>query len=299
MNTTQHNTTQHNTTQHNTTQLINKIVWWIPFKNIRYLIKELLFMFINIDNQIKNIDNQIKNIDNQINSKKIYKLNIKSYEYDFIFSIGNNCNTAIMLKNANLRKLSSPLDWVNGGNIYYRLDLISSSFSSFFDNEHICFHHKEEGDNGSVFVYSNKKFDLCFPHEFKSDKVSNKEFLEIENKYNRRIDKLNYYMKNPKNKVLMVYIENDVRWFTSTNILDINKISYYIDKIRCVYCNNNIDLLYIQHYPFKQNDKMMFNLINNKIHLYTIDNRVIDEEISPWMGNINNINKILNIYNIL
>ena len=43
----------------------------------------------------------------------------------------------------------------------------------------------------------------------------------------------------------------------------------------------------------------MFNLINNKIHLYTIDNRVIDEEISPWMGNINNINKILNIYNIL
>ena len=72
-----------------------------------------------------------------------------------------------------------------------------------------------------MFVYSNKKFDLWFPHEFKSDKVSNKEFLEIENKYNRRIDKLNYYMKNPKNKVLMVYIENDVRWFTSTNILDI------------------------------------------------------------------------------
>ncbi|WIH90203.1 papain-like cysteine peptidase [Brachyspira pilosicoli] len=294
-------------------QQINKIVWWIPFKNIRNLVRELLFMLINmnniiinidnkikdIDNKIKDIDNKIKDIDNKIDSKKIYKLNIKSYEYEFIFSIGNNCNTAIMLKNANLRKLSSPLDWVNGGDIYYRLDLISSSFSSFFDNKHIRFHHKEDGDDGSVFVYSNEKFNLCFPHEFKSDKVSNKEFLEIENKYNRRIDKVNYYIKNPKNRVLMVYIENDVRWITNTNILDINKISCYIDKIRYVYCNNNIDLLYIQHYPFKQNNKMMFNLINNKIHLYTIDNRVVDEKISPWMGNINNINKILNIYKIL
>ncbi|PCG19861.1 hypothetical protein KQ44_07335 [Brachyspira sp. G79] len=70
-----------------------------------------------------------------------------------------------------------------------------------------------------------------------------------------------------------------------------------INNIRKSYNNNNIDLLYTQHYPYKNKNTITFKNIDNIIHLYSYDN-------SPkwntefWKGDIENTIKVLKKYRL-
>ncbi|WP_297299047.1 DUF1796 family putative cysteine peptidase [uncultured Brachyspira sp.] len=316
--------------------LINKVVWWIPFKNIRNLVRNLLFLIINIDskintlnkninelnnkinstdanfnelnNKIDSIDNKINTLSNNINglNNKVNTLNNsinapnninkllddKVYEYDFIFSIGDNCFPAEILRDSRLklRKSSSPLDWVYGGNIYKRLEIVNNKFNRFMEFEDLFFSHIK----GISFIYRNKYTGLSFPHEFKSDKINNDEYLLVKEKYERRINRTLDYLYN--SKILMVYTgARDEK--AHEILLDTNKIINMMNDIRKNYNNNNIDLLYIQHYPYKDKHLISFKNINNTIHLYSYNNsRKENERI--WIGNTENTIKVLRRYRL-
>ena len=79
--------------------------------------------------------------------------------------------------------------------------------------------------------------------------------------------------------------------------INLNDILNKINEIRKVYKNDNIDLLFIQHYPFKVKNRIIFTSINDTIHLYTLDNTPKGD--TPfWKGDIENTTKILKKYRL-
>ena len=51
--------------------------------------------------------------------------------FDFVFSLGAACLSTQSLRKADLQFASYPFDWLAGGNICKRAEIISSDFSSF------------------------------------------------------------------------------------------------------------------------------------------------------------------------
>jgi len=109
-------------------KVIDKIVWWIPFKNLRNLIRVILINILEINGKIDKINGQeLNNTDFSkfCNSQnKILDNNV--YEYDFIFSIGENCFCADILNKNNLRTTSSPFDWLTPNRDYSKTNMISN-----------------------------------------------------------------------------------------------------------------------------------------------------------------------------
>ena len=288
--------------------LINKVIWWIPLKNVRNIVRDLLIAVINIDNNINNLNNNIKLLNdkvdnlnnnfNELNNKinNLHNVNLldnKVYEYDFIFSIGNNCFTAEILRDyrIQLRKHSFPLDWLGNVDIYSILDIINNKFNRFLEFKDLVFLFK---DTSNIFHYKNKYNNFNFPHEFKSDKINMNEYLLIKEKYERRINRTINCLNN--SRILMVYI--GYREPTShKKLIDTNRIINMIKDIRKNYNNNNIDLLYIQHYPYKNKNMITFKNIDDIIHLYQYDNTP-KGNTGLWMGDIEKTIKVLKKYRL-
>ncbi|WP_455145232.1 DUF1796 family putative cysteine peptidase [Brachyspira pilosicoli] len=268
-------------------KIINDIVWWIPFKKLRNLIRDILLLLTRLDDKINDLDDKI----NSCNLNQCF-LDNNVYEYDFIFSIGDNCCCAEMLKKLNIRKYAGPLDWVDqNSNIISRLEIIYNKFDRFIDKDDMDF---IAIDGSGKFRYINNYNLLCFPHEFNSDSFSDYEYLEVSKKYLHRINRTINFLKN--SKVLMVYIA-DRNNYSHKKLININEILACINAIRKVYNNSNIDLLYMQHYPFKIKNKIIFKNIDNIIHLYTFDN-IPGKKDRHWMGNIDNMTEILKKYKL-
>lgn len=283
-------------------EIINKIVWWIPFKKVRDLIRAILNNILNINNINNNINNINNNILNTIlnNFEEISNNDAINYKYDFIFSIGENCFTAYLLSDNNLRTQSSPFDWLtplnsNNINIIKNLDIIKNKFDSFFNKEYFQFVCK--GDNHHD-VYFNTNTCLYYPHDFESKKEFDFNYDENLKKYSRRIDGLIKKLESNK-KILMVYIEH---YRLENNFVNINTIINYIMDIRKIYNNNNIFLLYIKHNYYINEKKIYFKNIDEKIDLYILDNsfdyKNHKENLSEWCNNFEKTNKILKRYKL-
>ena len=294
-------------------KLIDKIVWWIPLKKIRCLIRDILnnILYINnINNEINNNIKNINNINNEINNNilniiisnftEIYDNDTKNCKYDFIFSIGENCFTAHLLSQNNLRTKSSPFDWVtplysNNNNIIKNLEIIKNRFYNFFNKEDFKFAFK--GDNNHN-VYFNTNTSLYYPHDFDYNIEFDIDYRNNLNKYNRRINELIKDLESNK-KILMVYIEY---YRLENNLININNIINYIMDIRKVYNNNNIYLLYVKHNYYINEEKIYFKNIDKKIDFYILDNSFDyqnhKEDLSGWCNNFEKTNKILNRYKL-
>ena len=97
----------------------------------------------------------------------------------------------------------------------------------------------------------------------------------------------------------MVYIEH---YRLYNNEFNINQLIDLLNAIRKTYNNENIDLLYMRH-EFYCND-ITFKIIDNKIHLYILDNsfdyaKSYAEEYKPgWIGNAWKTSEILSRYKL-
>ena len=99
-------------------KVIDKIVWWIPFKNLRNLIRVILINILEL--KLNNTDfSKFCNSQNKILDNNVY-------EYDFIFSIGENCFCADILNKNKLRITSSPFDWLTPNRDYSKTNMISN-----------------------------------------------------------------------------------------------------------------------------------------------------------------------------
>ena len=273
-------------------KVIDKIVWWIPFKNLRNLIRVILINILELNNTdfSKFCNSQNKILDNNV------------YEYDFIFSIGENCFCADILNKNKLRITSSPFDWLTPNrdyckeNIISNLNIINNKFKDFLRKDD--FIYLGDAKESGVKMYLNNNTNLFYNHDFFIDNKFEDDYIKMKETYQRRIERLLTELESDK-KNLMVYIEY---YRLHNNYFNINELIDLLDAIRKTYNNENIDLLYIRH-EFYCND-ITFKIIDNKIHLYILDNsfdytKSYDKGYTPhWTGNAWATSEILNRYKL-
>ena len=273
-------------------KVIDKIVWWIPFKNLRNLIRVILINILELNNTdfSKFCNSQNKILDNNV------------YEYDFIFSIGENCFCTDILNKNKLRITSSPFDWLTPNrdyckeNIISNLNIINNRFKDFL-RKYDFIYLGDEKESG-VKIYLNNNTNLFYNHDFFIDNKFEDDYIKMKETYQRRIERLLTELESDK-KNLMVYIEY---YRLHNNYFNINELIDLLNAIRKTYNNENIDLLYIRH-EFYCND-ITFKIIDNKIHLYILDNsfdytKSYDKGYTPhWTGNAWATSEILNRYKL-
>ena len=273
-------------------KVIDKIVWWIPFKNLRNLIRVILINILELNNTdfSKFCNSQNKILDNNV------------YEYDFIFSIGENCFCADILNKNKLRTTSSPFDWLTPNrdyckeNIISNLNIINNKFKDFLRKDD--FIYLGDAKESGVKIYLNNNTNLFYNHDFFIDNKFEDDYIKMKETYQRRIERLLTELESDK-KNLMVYIEY---YRLHNNYFNINELIDLLDAIRKTYNNENIDLLYIRH-EFYCND-ITFKIIDNKIHSYILDNsfdytKSYDKGYTPhWTGNAWATSEILNRYKL-
>ena len=288
-------------------KIVDRIVWWIPFKNLRNFIRDIL---INIS-EINEIKQELNNIKSQKdNTTRLYQfcnnsnkmLDNNIYEYDFIFSIGENCFCADILNKNKLRITSSPFDWLTPNRDYSKtnmisnLQIINNKFKDFLIKDNFIYIGDSVKDG--VKMYLNNNTNLFYNHDFFIDNKFEDDYIKMKETYQRRIERLLTELESDK-KNLMVYIEY---YRLHNNYFNINELIDLLNAIRKTYNNENIDLLYIRH-EFYCND-ITFKIIDNKIHLYILDNsfdytKSYDKGYTPhWTGNAWATSDILNRYKL-
>lgn len=141
-------------------KVIDKIVWWIPFKNLRNLIRVILINILELNNTdfSKFCNSKNKILDNNV------------YEYDFIFSIGENCFCADILNKNNLRTTSSPFDWLTPNRDYSKtnmisnLQIINNKFKDFLIKDNFIYIGDSVKDG--IKMYLNNNTNLFYNHDF-------------------------------------------------------------------------------------------------------------------------------------
>lgn len=284
---------------------IDTIVWWIPIKSLRDAIRNVLINILEINNNILeksklNLNNNTDFIQFYNDSNKLLDNHI--YEYDFIFSIGENCFCASILDKNKLRTVSAPFDWLTPNreycknNLISNLKIINNKFNDFLIKDDFIYIFDSEKDG--VKSYLNKNAKLYYNHDFYIGNKFEEDYIKVKDTYSRRIERLLSELKSDK-KILMVYIEY-YRFYN--NEFNINELIDLLNDIRATYNNENIDLLYIRH-EFYCND-ITFKIIDNKIHLYILDNsfdytKSYDNGYgSGWTGNAFETSKILGRYKL-
>lgn len=134
-----------------------------------------------------------------LKEKRFYIANKK---FSNVFSLGDRCATTDFLIKTNLRKWASPFDWMGGGNLEKRINLITSRFSNFLSIENlICIN---EIDGHGKYRVDDTFLGFRFRHDFPCCDI-NLHYSDVYDKYQRRISRM--YSKSLNGDILIFYIE--------------------------------------------------------------------------------------------
>lgn len=189
--------------------------------------------------------------------------------YDATISLGQYCTTSTALRRCKLQQQSMPFDWSAGiledvcgkGGLEGKINLILNDFDNFFNYEDFENRGNNlENDTNNLWIV-NKRTGLQYKHDFSSDIGFEENFINIKQKYLRRVDRLKYTLEN-SNDVLFVYIARD-EGFSNEYLIDQQT------KISNKYKNLNCDFLYIMHNSAY--DINNYDIINLNKNVYRID----------------------------
>ncbi len=164
-----------------------------------------------------------------------------SKDFDYIISLGEACFVATMLTNADKRKFSSPFDWIFGGNLQTRLDLILSDFKGFIEKDKMIL-APELSPSEAHHMYVNDVNGLIFNHDFLKSLPFEDSYKEVEEKYNRRIERFLDILANSESILLLYFDMLD----TKARKLSQDKLIEYMVRINAKFPKCHIQLLYYQ-----------------------------------------------------
>ncbi len=177
--------------------------------------------------------------------------NTQANEYDIIISLGEACFVATYLRDSNLRAFSSPFDWLMGGNLQTRLELIKNDFENFFNIEDLAFTTKsvEEKILAQGIKLQQTPFELCtntrnrlvFNHDFPREKTLEEAFPEVHEKYKRRSERLLETIKNSQS-VLLLYVDMPI---SDAEPIDLDYIIKLLVELNIKFQPAHITLLYL------------------------------------------------------
>ena len=208
-------------------------------------------------------------------------------EYDFIFGIGAACSCSETLRKCGLQFQSYPLDWLYGGKLKTRIDLIVNNFQDFINKEDLM----KTGEREHPLpcdIYANKKNKIIFNHDFALHQNLDDTYPAVKEKYDRRIKRL-YDNIRKSNKILIVYIQTPN---TKTKTKHIKKdIIENISEIQNKYPNKDIKLLYIAHKKYPFSIKKIIQTTKNSLLLVT-NYRNKDKTTEPFVVEEKALNNI-------
>ena len=208
---------------------------------------------------------------------------ILNNEYDFIFSIGEACSCSSTLRQSGLQFESYPLDWLYGGDIRTRTELLVNNFDNFINKEDLQFGGQRKFPQ-PCDIYANISNKIVFNHDFPYDGNLDVDYSFVKEKYDRRIKRL-YDNIEKANKILIVYMEapNTLK----KNIFRVkNVLRDCYSKISSKWSGKNICLLYLTSRKplfFTQN----INIVNKNVILIQFDYRHSDLTTEPHVVNQN------------
>ncbi len=212
---------------------------------------------------------------------------ILNNEYDFIFGIGEACSCSETLRKCGLQFQSYPLDWLYGGDIKTRVNLLVNNFEDFINIDDL----QKQGERENPLpcdIYANLKNKIVFNHDFPLRKNLDETYPLVFEKYNRRIKRLYENIEN-SNKILIVYIQNPA---SKTKIIRIiRKIKFVIQLISKKFPNKEINLLYIANKNFFLPFKLKFKIGKNSL-LYITNYKRKDNTLPEFIVNPDVLNRI-------
>ena len=124
-------------------------------------------------------------------------------KYDFVFSLGSACLCSQSLRNAGLQYASYPLDWVWGGDMRMRTDLVVGGFDCWF--EKADFQACPNPDAFGHEPYVNRKTGMLFPHAYPKGVPIDECFPAVRERMDRQVARL-YDRLEKSRRVLIVWI---------------------------------------------------------------------------------------------
>lgn len=205
-------------------------------------------------------------------------------KFDLIVSLGEDCACTSYLRRFNLQEYSYPFDWLTKASFQTRIELLVNNFENFLQKENML--PMQKPSQGLVDenhdYYKDQVFDFYFYHDFKSNIKFDDEFIQVKNKYERRIKRLYQNIEQSKN-ILFV-------WWSRDKHQDENVIIDSYKKLEKKFVNKKVYLLVIEP---SQNHTTKY-MCNNQVLIERFDN-VSYKHNSKWnetMGNEKNNNKI-------
>lgn len=206
--------------------------------------------------------------------KSIYSLSMKFSRYvgieiyrllhfsetlsaDVVISVGNHCQAAWYMQEYGLRKFASPLDWMKYYSLQSVYDLFKSGFKDFF-----CHHYEDEikaKENDCRWVI-DKNTGMISRHHFLKEIPLQDQFEDFYEKQIQRFHKMDHYLKQAKNIVLVSCREDSIE-----------EMGEFLYKFQTLY-DKNLTLLNFRDSK-TQTYKKTFK-INSKIKIveYCFDN---------------------------
>ena len=166
--------------------------------------------------------------------------NLPQGEYDYFFSLGPICATAMLLKSMGLRSFSGPFDWIGGFSFEERLDFLLSDTQLVLDTD-------EWEYNGNRFepeprdIYTNKRLNMFYPHDFPYNTPLEISAPIIKDRYERRLKRVRDILHKNK-RVLFAYLGNE-------------KINFNLDSMAATCARFNKSISGVARMVYIQNNK--------------------------------------------
>lgn len=128
-------------------------------------------------------------------------------EYDYFFSMGGSCPTAMILKTRGLRSFSGPFDWIGGFTFEERLDFLLSDTQLVLDTDEWEYQgNRFEPEARDIYV--NKRLNMLYPHDFPYNTPLEISAPIIKDRYERRLKRLRDILRQDKT-ILFAYMAEE------------------------------------------------------------------------------------------
>lgn len=195
--------------------------------------------------------------------------------YDLYVSIGAVCSCTSTLRAANLQFFSYPLDWVGGCTVLERAELIASEFNGWFEKEDLNY-IRTNPEPYNKDVYTNKKTDMLFVHDFPANSSFDEYYPKVKGKYDRRINRLTKLLEGAKS-VLFVYI--DVPYRKPEEETSNQMLKESIEVLEKRFPNTKINILYIFNVNGIEFKNREIIEVNDKVTKIKFDYNKYDEDL--------------------
>lgn len=200
--------------------------------------------------------------------------------YVNFISLGFFCGVAQDLEAMGLRATSSPFDWTIS-NFKEVIRAMDNEFDSF-----MCYENLKQNTIHKNY-YWDETYDIQFFHDFSKYKSLEEQYIEVREKYQRRIDRFLTNIKKPTLFIRYINADKQDNMERSKELIWIEDNYEYIEKVLKKYNSNN-EIIYI-------GDE---NLKSEIIKLYNVKIDINDIVARHPLINNEKLFYLLNQYNI-